>query len=112
MSNPSLGTEMPGAVATRGTFTENTRVQIPAALHLYRLGYKYLSHIGEDDYDHNTNILKDVFLRSLIRLNDGISDTDAQKMLDKIVRICANDDIGREFYKELLGASYNRRSNR
>ena len=98
---------MPGAVATRGTFTENTRVQIPAALHLYRLGYKYLSHIGEDDYDHNTNILKGVFLRSLKHLNDGISDVEAQQMLDKLIRICSNDDLGKEFYKELLGATYN-----
>lgn len=107
MSNLSQGTEMPGAVATRGTFTENTRVQIPAALHLYRLGYKYLSHIGEDDYDHNTNILKGVFLRSLKHLNDGISDVEAQQMLDKLIRICSNDDLGKEFYKELLGATYN-----
>ncbi len=35
-------------------FTEATRVQIPAILHLMRLGYKYLPVVGE--YDHKTNI--------------------------------------------------------
>ena len=40
-----------------GRFNENTRVQVPAALHLCRLGYTYLDSIDEDDYEPNTNIL-------------------------------------------------------
>lgn len=40
-------------------FNENTRVQVPAALHLCRLGYTYLDNITE--YDSKTNILTDVF---------------------------------------------------
>lgn len=47
-------------------FNENTRVQVPAALHLCRLGYTYLDNITE--YDSKTNILTDVFLRSVQRL--------------------------------------------
>ena len=48
-------------------FNENTRVQVPAAMHLCRLGYTYLDNITE--YDSKTNILTDVFLRSVQRLN-------------------------------------------
>lgn len=40
-------------------FNENTRVQVPAALHLCKLGYTYLDNINA--YDTKTNILIDVF---------------------------------------------------
>jgi len=106
MDTYSTGTTSSGSVATRGTFTENTRVQIPAALHLVRLGYEYLSHIGDDDYDHRTNILKGIFLQSLKELNKDITDAQAQKALDKLSRISGNDDLGREFYKEITGGDY------
>ena len=38
-------------MATKGEFNENTRVQVPAAIHLCKLGYKYLSAISDDDLD-------------------------------------------------------------
>lgn len=48
-------------------FTELTRVQIPAVLHLTRIGYTYFGKISEDDagivLDSDTNILFDVFKR-------------------------------------------------
>ena len=44
-------------------FTENTRVQVPAALHLCKLGYTYLDNINA--YDTTTNILIDVFLNTI-----------------------------------------------
>ena len=52
-------------------FTEATRVQIPAILHLMRLGYKYLPVVTE--YDHKTNILTDVFKECVQKLNPGIA---------------------------------------
>ena len=45
-------------------FNENTRVQVPAALHLCKLGYTYLDHIGA--LDTQTNIIVDVFLEAMI----------------------------------------------
>ena len=45
-------------------FTENTRVQVPAALHLCKLGYTYLDDITS--YNPQTNILTEVFLRFCI----------------------------------------------
>ena len=84
-------------------FTENTRVQVPAALHLCKLGYKYLSEI--ECYNHETNILTDVFLRSVKRLNPEISDLEAQQLLAKIVGMLNNDDLGEEFYNLLASNS-------
>lgn len=42
-------------------FSENTRVQVPAAMHLVRLGYTYLSYIKDEAYNDKTNVLTDVF---------------------------------------------------
>lgn len=92
-------------MANKGNFNENTRVQIPGALHLVRLGYKYLSNIQDEEYDHSTNILKDVFYRSIARFNPSMSDTEIKNFFGEVVRMCRdNEDLGREFYN-LLTAS-------
>lgn len=77
-------------------FTENTRVQVPAALHLCKLGYTYLYNISK--YDDKTNILTDIFLSSVQRLNPELSKLECQQLLDKIISITKNDDLGKEFY--------------
>ena len=56
-------------MATKGEFNENTRVQVPAAIHLCKLGYTYLSAISDDDLDPETNILTKVMFDSMKRLN-------------------------------------------
>ena len=66
-------------------FNENTRVQVPAALHLCKLGYTYLDKICA--YDTKTNILVDVFLNAMKRLNSGMADSEASLLLSKIVNI-------------------------
>ena len=63
-------------------FNENTRVQVPAAMHLCRLGYTYLDNITE--YDSKTNILTDVFLRSVQRLNPALSELQARQLLNEL----------------------------
>ena len=83
-------------------FNENTRVQVPAALHLCKLGYTYLDNICA--YDTKTNILIDVFLKAVKRLNPGLSGSEASLLYAKIVNIANNDDLGREFY-QLLSAN-------
>ena len=88
-----------------GKFNENTRVQVPAALHLVRLGYTYLAGIKDDDFNADTNILKKVFLRSIKRINPELSESDTQTVLTDIVRILGNDDLGREFYAKLSSIS-------
>ncbi|WP_298073091.1 HsdR family type I site-specific deoxyribonuclease [uncultured Bacteroides sp.] len=83
-------------------FNENTRVQVPAALHLCKLGYTYLDNIYE--YDTKTNILIDIFLNAVKRLNPELSNTEASLLIAKIVNMANNDDLGREFY-QLLSAN-------
>ena len=52
-------------MANNEKFNEATRVQMPALVHLHRLGYNYFGKISEDMantvYDPETNILIDVF---------------------------------------------------
>ena len=84
-------------------FNENTRVQVPAALHLCKLGYTYLDNIYT--YDTKTNILSDVFLNAVKRLNPGLSSSESYQLLAKIVNIANNDDLGREFYQMLSANS-------
>ena len=83
-------------------FNENTRVQVPATLHLCKLGYTYLDDI--DALDTQTNIIVDVFLEAVKRLNPGMSGSDVSILLSKIVSIANNDDLGKEFY-QLLSAN-------
>ena len=80
-------------------FNENTRVQVPAALHLCKLGYTYLDNI--DALDTQTNIIVDVFLESVKKLNPGVSGAEISTLFSKIISITNNDDLGREFYQLL-----------
>ena len=50
----------------KSLFNETARVQMPALIHLTRLGYTYYGRIFEDMankvYDPDTNILRDIFI--------------------------------------------------
>ena len=53
-------------------FNENSRVKIPAIVHLTRLGYKYLSikdSAVKSQIDPATNIFRDIFNDSLRKIN-------------------------------------------
>ena len=84
-------------------FNENTRVQVPAVLHLCRLGYNYIDKI--EKYDSKTNILTGIFLSQLHKLNPSLSDTDCKNFLNKIITCLNNDDLGKEFYTLLSSNS-------
>ncbi len=84
-------------------FSEATRVQIPALLHLTRLGYEYLPKI--DNYDPKTNILVDIFKAAVKRLNSNVTDQQINILLDTLVRIADNEDLGREFYQKINATS-------
>lgn len=76
---------------------EDTRVKIPAILHLCRMGYRYLS-LKNANWDPETNIFKDIFFGSLRKINDGIEEEDIQKVFDKINLVLDNEDLGKDFY--------------
>ena len=86
-------------------FNENTRVQVPAALHLCRLGYIYLDSIGESDCEPNTNILVNVFREAVSNLNAGITEDRINALLSELVQAAKNDDLGREFFQKITATS-------
>lgn len=89
-------------------FSEFTRVQIPALLHLERLGYCFVHRDNLDLFhkDPDTNILADVFIAAVHRLNPNICEREIQEKLHELIRIADNPDLGREFYKNLMDTSH------
>ena len=94
--------------AQRTQWNEATRVQMPALVHLTRIGYTYFGKITEDKagsvYDPDTNILIEVFKKKFAELNPG-REGEAETMLRTIRQELDNDDIGESFYKRLKAIS-------
>lgn len=92
----------------RNTFNEATRVQMPAMVHLTRLGYKYFGKISEETagivYDPDTNILLDVFKKQFEKLNPELGGEYEQVLRDIRLEL-DNDDLGRSFYERLTRIS-------
>ncbi|MCL2049306.1 MAG: type I restriction endonuclease [Defluviitaleaceae bacterium] len=86
------------------TFNENTRVKIPAIVHLTRLGYEYVS-LKNIAFDGDTNIFTDIFADSLCRINPDVQDLNPAAILAEIRDILDYDDLGRAFYKKLTATS-------
>ena len=92
----------------KSLFNEMTRVQMPALVHLTRLGYTYYGRIFEDMagtvYDPDTNILKDVFLTQFKKLNPE-HEGEAEQVLKTIIQELSFDDLGKSFYSRLKSTS-------
>lgn len=85
-------------------FNEDTRVKIPALIHLTRLGYDYFSPKTFDHIiDQSTNIITDIFESQLKRLNPDVTDEQITQELINIKQELGNNDLGRQFYKRLIG---------
>lgn len=89
-------------------FNEATRVQMPAMVHLTRLGYEYLGKIHEEEaktkYDPDTNILLEVFKDQFKKLNPEYAGEYEQTLKD-IRKELNDDDLGRSFYQRLKSVS-------
>lgn len=89
-------------------WNEATRVQMPALVHLTRIGFSYFGKITEDMaksvYDPDTNILIDVFKAQFEKLNPEKSG-EALFVLQQIRQELDNDDLGESFYKRLKSVS-------
>ncbi|HHY0351400.1 TPA: type I restriction endonuclease subunit R [Vibrio cholerae] len=81
-------------------FNEDSRVKIPAILHLMRLGYKYLSLKGQS-WDLDTNIFPDVFKAAIGKINPGIEDAEAGRVLEDVKLLLDNEDLGKAFFERL-----------
>lgn len=86
-------------------FTEMTRVQIPAALHLMRMGYTYLPCKGKEiaERDPETNILVSIFREQFLKFNNYANDVDVERELSNIKLELDQNDLGRAFYKRIIG---------
>jgi type I restriction enzyme R subunit len=83
---------------------ENTRVKIPAILHLVRLGYTYLS-LSEAQWDRNTNIFTDIFRTAIQRINPDVEPEGIDKLHEEIVLTLDNEDLGKAFFEKLTDKS-------
>ncbi|MDC4183627.1 HsdR family type I site-specific deoxyribonuclease [Mycoplasma bradburyae] len=92
----------------KSLFNEMTRVQLPAIVHLTRLGYQYIGKITEemkgDFYDPETNILIKIFKEQFAKLNPDHVDKFEEIIRDIKVDL-NNDDLGKSFYKKLISVS-------
>ncbi len=86
------------------TFTENSRVKIPAILHLISLGYEYLS-LKDGTWDESTNIFTDIFNAQIKRINPDFTDGDVRRLYDEVSLCLENEDIGKVFYEKLIATS-------
>lgn len=85
-------------------FNEDTRVKIPAILHLVRLGYDYLSLKGQD-WDIDTNIFPVLFHQAISKINPDIAEADIGRLLTETKLTLDNDDLGQAFYQKLTDRS-------
>lgn len=92
-------------MARRKDFSELTRVQIPAALHLMRMGYTYLSRNSKEieERDPDTNILVSVFKKQFLTFNNYLTDEDFERELANIKLELDQNDLGRSFFKRIQG---------
>ncbi|MDB6092625.1 MAG: restriction endonuclease subunit [Verrucomicrobia bacterium] len=75
-------------------FTEDSRVKIPALLHLNRLGYRYLSLKGAT-WDQHSNIFPTVFRDSLQKINPAAKPDEIERTLQEVSLLLDNEDLGK-----------------
>jgi len=85
-------------------FNEDSRVKLPALLHLTRLGYKYLS-LKNAVWDENTNIFTTVFIDSISKINPTIDKSDCIRLVDEVTLLLDNEDLGKAFYERITERS-------
>ena len=85
-------------------FNEDSRVKIPAILHLVRLGYTYVLR-REQNRLEETNIFPAIFTTSIQRINPKVSVENIERYLEELTLKLDFDDLGKEFYKSLTATS-------
>lgn len=85
-------------------FNEDSRVKIPAILHLTRLGYTYLS-LKNLQWDASSNIVPDLFRASVAAINPGATETEIEVALGQLDLALDNEDLGKKFYELLTETS-------
>ncbi|WRE91791.1 DEAD/DEAH box helicase family protein [Helicobacter pylori] len=86
-------------------YNEITRVQVPALMHLAKLGYDFIPAKNKPNLDTATNILIDSFTQSFERLNPNPT-KNAKDALTEMKKRLNYDDLGKNFYEYLLKSEY------
>ncbi|WQU25156.1 DEAD/DEAH box helicase family protein [Helicobacter pylori] len=84
---------------------EITRVQVPALMHLAKLGYDFIPIKDEPKLDTATNILTDSFTQAFERLNPNPT-KNAKDVLAEMKKRLNCDDLGKSFYEYLLKSEH------
>ena len=85
-------------------FNENTRVKIPAILHLCRLGYDYIS-LSNATWNKDTNIFTDIFSDSILRINPELDSDDLKRVFEDVSLALDFEDLGEAFLNMLTSPS-------
>ena len=100
--------EAPKGIEKKGggcvAFNENSRVKIPALIHLEKLGYEYLSLKGAN-WDKDSNIFTNIFDSSLKRINPEATDEELSSFTKRVLGSLENDDLGKVFFEALISKS-------
>ncbi len=82
------------------TFNEDSRVKLPAILHLCSLGFDYLS-LSKATWDTENNIFTSIFYESIQSLNPEMETGEIKLLYDKLTLSLDNEDLGKSFYEML-----------
>jgi type I restriction enzyme, R subunit len=86
------------------TFNEDSRVKIPALVHLTRLGYTFLPKSEMINYHGDTNIFVNLFKAGISGINHkNYSDVEINGFITELNTQLDNSDLGKVFYKSLNG---------
>ena len=85
-------------------FNEDSRVKIPAILHLCRLGYKYIS-LNNAVWDTETNIFTEIFKETIVKINPDFDYDQAERLLVDISLLLSNEDLGKAYFEKLTTES-------
>lgn len=85
-------------------FNEDSRVKIPAIVHLTRLGYTFLPKAEMTNTHGDTNIFIEQFKKGLSKINDKeYTDTEIATFIAELNIQLDNSDLGKAFFKSLIG---------
>ena len=85
-------------------FNEDSRVKIPAILHLTRLGYTYLS-LKKLQWDETSNIVPSIFRERVAFINPSATPHEIDNALDQLNLFLDNEDLGKQFYERITETS-------
>ena len=85
-------------------FNEDSRVKLPAILHLTQLGYRYLS-LKDEVWDVETNIFGDIFKDAIAKINKSIKVDEIDRVYQEVNLALENEDLGKAFFEMLTNRS-------